>query len=86
MDNELIKILINYGGSIPTLVVVVYMIRELAKFKGSNHVSKQLDNISQNHLHTLQETIDRMSANLDKHFDRLNDRISDIIQKMDLKK
>lgn len=86
MDNEFIKILINYGGSIPTLIVVVYMIRELAKFKGSSHVSKQLDIISQNHLHTLQETIDRMSANLDKHFDRLNDRISDIIQKIDLKK
>ncbi len=92
MDNEIIKILINYGGSIPILVLVIYFVREMAKFKDGNkansvvNVSKQLDNISQNHLHTLQESIDRMSANLDKHFDRLNDRISDIIIKIDSSK
>lgn len=86
MDNEILKILINYGGSIPTLVIAIYFVRELAKFKNGGSVSKQLDLISQNHLHTIQESIDRMSVNLDKHFDRLNERISDIIQKIDLRK
>ncbi len=63
---ELWKILIEYGGAIAVIGAVILLIRELRRFRnGKSDVGKQLENIRSNHLHTLQDSLDRIERKID---------------------
>lgn len=81
MENSIITALVNYGGAVAVIGAMAYF--EIKRNNSGVQMGKQLDKLSTNHLHTLQESVDRLSNNLDKHFDRLNDRVGDIMSKID---
>lgn len=85
MTDEIVKLFINYGGAAVVLGAVIYLVRELSNFRNGNHVGKQISSqltkIESNHLHTLQESIDRLSINMDRQFDRLNERLGTFLDR-----
>lgn len=91
MEETVIGIIKSAGGtaSVLMVVVVLYYIGLLDKIKRKNGVEKleaEIKNLKENHLHTLEEKIDKLSDKIDSMNSRCNEKMSDVYERLNKKR